>query len=59
MAHALDVSQLAEGPPASGMDGIRDKHPAGHLFGRVDAGREGITLALRRNLRRFSDDQAR
>lgn len=27
------------------MDGIRDKRSAGHLFGRVDAEREGITLA--------------
>lgn len=59
IGYAADVPQLHEDTAARLMHGVRHDLPACDLFVRPDAGRVGITDALRRDRRRFADDQAR
>jgi len=46
MAHTADVPELQEDPSAIPVNRIRDLTPAFDLLSGMDAGREGITLAL-------------
>lgn len=59
MRDAPHVPQLREDAPARRMHSLGDATPACHLRGRVHAGRPGVALPLRADLRAFADDQAR
>eukprot|EP01022_Parablepharisma_sp_SALTPOND_P021765 TRINITY_DN435_c1_g1_i1.p1 TRINITY_DN435_c1_g1~~TRINITY_DN435_c1_g1_i1.p1 ORF type:complete len:1304 (+),score=494.29 TRINITY_DN435_c1_g1_i1:15351-19262(+) len=58
MGDAADVPQLQEDVAALGMHGVGHLLPGGDLGLVVDAGGEGIALALRRDLGGLGDDEA-
>ena len=51
------MPELNEDAAAARMHAVGDLAPAGDLFPGVDTGRVLITLALLRNLARFSDQE--
>jgi hypothetical protein len=55
---ATDVPELEEDAATGGMNGLDDFFPSGDLFGGVDAGGVGVTIAERRYRGRLGNDQS-